>query len=111
MGWSRMIHLVVLSLLWSSNDSNNVTIEADAPGQVQVPAEEPIDELTEFLELHKDKLARLIQADQPQWDLSIALGRVLSLPGYKQENQRETIPFLPRFILLASLGLTMHVQL
>ena len=73
-----------ISPIWSSKDSIIVTIEADASGQVQVPVEEPTDELTEFLELHKDKLAELIQANQHLWEerLSTVVGRVLSLPGY-----------------------------
>ena len=91
-----MIHPVVLSLQVLSSDSNIIRIEADIPGQVQAPPEEQIDELTEFLELHKGRLARLIQADQPLWEerLSSAVKRVLSLHRYRPEDQRETIPVL-----------------
>ena len=57
-------------------------------GWIEVPAEEPTDKLLEFLEEHKDMIARLLQADQPLWEehLSVAVGRILSLPGYHRED-------------------------
>ena len=78
-----------ISLLWSSNEDNIITLgeePAEAHGQVQVPIEEPLDEMTMFLEEHKEKICTLIRADQPGWEdcLSLALGRVLDIQGYRR---------------------------
>ena len=51
--------------LWSSNDSNIITVGADIylpQEQVQVPVGEPSEELIRFLEDHKEQIVQLIQA-------------------------------------------------
>ena len=49
---------------------------------VQVPVEEHPDELTLFLEEHKEKICALNRVDEPGWEdrLSLALERVLDIP-------------------------------
>ena len=49
-----------ISPVWSSSDSNIITVGADIPiprEQIQVSVEEPVDELTRFLEEHKEQFA------------------------------------------------------
>ena len=88
-----------LSPLWSSNEDNIITVGAErakARELVQVPEEEHPDELTLFLEEHKEKICTLIRADQPGWEdrLSLALGCVLDIQGYRREEHGEQRPIL-----------------
>ena len=78
-----------ISPLWSSSEDNIITVgdeRAEAHRHTQVPVEEHLDELTLFLEEHKEKICTLIRADQPGWEdcLSLALGRVLDIQGYRR---------------------------
>ena len=53
-----------ISPLWSSNKDNIIPVEcAEAREHVQVPVEEPLDELPLFLEEHKEKICTLIRGD------------------------------------------------
>ena len=74
-----------ISPLWSNNDSNIKTFGAYIPltqEKVQVPVGEYSDDLTRFLEEHKEQISLLIQADQPLWEerLSAAVRWFLSYP-------------------------------
>ena len=88
-----------LSPLWSSNEDNIITVGAEgalARELVQVPVEEHLNEQTLFLEEHKENICALIRADQPGWEdrLSLALGRVLDIQGYRRVEHGEHRPVL-----------------
>ena len=60
-----------ISPSWSSNEDNIITVgdeRAEAHRHTQVPVEEHLDELTLFLEEHKEKICTLIRDDQPGWE-------------------------------------------
>ena len=72
-----------LSPLWSSNEDNIITLgdeRAEACEHVQVPDEEPSDELNTFLMEHRYWICSLIQADWP------ALRLVLKHPRPRVED-------------------------
>ena len=94
--------------MWSSNEDNIITVgdeRVEASEHVQVPVEEPLDELTLFLQEHMEKICTLIRADQPGWEdrLSLALGHVLDIQGFRREEHGEHRP-----VLMASLGVARY---
>ena len=87
--------------LWSSNEDNSITVGdeiAETCEPVQVPVEEPLNELKMFLEEHQEQIRSLIQADQPGWEdhMSSALGHVLDIPGYHRDKRGSPSPVLPQ---------------
>ena len=86
-----------LSPLWSSNEDNTITIVdecVEACEHVQVPVEEPLEELNRFLVEHRERICTLIQVDRPGWEdcLFSTLGSVFDIPGYRVEDWREPEP-------------------
>ena len=63
-----------LSPLWSSNEYDIITVGAEHAEARELVQEHP-DELTLFLEEHKEKIYALIRLDEPGWKdrLSLAL--------------------------------------